>query len=76
MNENQQKELEGQNKLLKLLSELKEFRVWRDNYILPELEEIELTKTKVMTMTEAEIKALILYEAKIKYLFNKMFENL
>ena len=74
MDEDQLKELEGQNKLLKILGESKEFRVWRDNYVLPELEQIETAKTKVLEMSEAEIKALVLYEAKIKYLFNKMFD--
>jgi len=73
MNDDQQKELDNQAKLLKELNEFQPFKVWRDSYVLPELETIEVAKTKVLEMSEAEIKALILYEAKIKYLFNKMF---
>jgi len=74
MNEEQQKELDNEAKLLKELNEFHAFKVWRDSYVLPELEVIETAKTKVLEMSEAEIKALILYEAKIKYLFKKMFE--
>ena len=74
MNEETQKELDNQKKLLKELNEFPAFMTWRDSYVLPELETIEVAKTKVLEMSEAEIKALILYEAKIKYLFNKMFE--
>ena len=43
-------------------------------YIKPELEVIEQAKANALAMSEAELKAVILYEAKIKYLFNKMFE--
>ena len=70
----EQEKIVDQNKQLKALNEIQEFRAWRDSYVLPELEQIEIAKAKVMEMTEAEIKAIILYEQKIKYLFNKIFE--
>lgn len=64
------------NKQLKELAKLEAFQIWRDYYVKPELEEIEKAKTQVLSLSEADVKALILYEGKIKYLFNRMFENL
>ena len=63
------------NKQLKELVKLESFRTWRDVYILPELEEIDKAKSQVLSLSEADIKALILYESKIKYLFNRLFDN-
>ena len=67
----EQKELlEAQyNRLLELEAN-PVFRQWRDEAEASFLNEIESAKLSVLTMSEADVKALILYEAKIKPLFS------
>ena len=76
MNQEQAKELERQNQLLKNLSQKEEFIFWKDSYALPELEKIKQAKKSIMGMPEAEVKALILYETFVEDLFKNMFKEL
>lgn len=51
-----------------------EFKVWRDQVCLLELDNIEDMKMNALALSEADIKAVILYELKIKTLFKKCFD--
>jgi len=72
----QEKEFKRQDDLLKSLNQREEFHIWKDFYALAELEKIEIQKKNIMGKSEAEVKALILYETFIKDLFKNMFKNL
>jgi hypothetical protein len=63
------------NRLLLTLDRNEAFKVWRDRVCLPILEQIDYQKRSVVEMSEANLKALIMYENLVKELFKKLFEN-
>jgi len=65
---------EKSNKLLLKLQALEEFQLWKDTVVGPELTNIEVAKQGILKLTEAEAKALILYEMKIKSMFDVIFK--
>lgn len=63
-------ELDRGYKMLLELEDNQTFRQWRDEAEAAFLTEIEQAKATALTLDEANLKALILYESKIKGLFN------
>jgi len=68
-------QLEDFNDRLIRLSASEDFQIWRDQVVKPELEKIEQAKLNVLALSEADVKAMILYELSIKGLFVKAFEQ-
>jgi len=62
--------LEAQYNRLLELEDNPTFRDWRSTAEKSFLQEVENLKLSVLTMKEADVKALILYEARIKAMFD------
>lgn len=63
-------------KLVEALNGIEEFREWRDKVAKPELQIIEDKLRHPLEMSEANLKALVLYQVFVKDLFYRVFENL
>lgn len=57
------------------LEATEEFREWRDLIEAPELEKIRQMKMNVLGLTEADVKAMIIYENLVTDLFRGMFDR-
>ena len=71
----QQAELEQINSHLLKLDRLEEFRTWRDKVVCPILRQVKNEKRKALEMSEANLKAIVMYENFLEELFSKIFED-
>lgn len=75
MNE-EQKELERNLRLIRELSKVENFQVWRDTVVVPIIGQIEaeLSSEKADQMSEVVLRSKLKQLNSLKYIFNDVFE--
>jgi len=63
------------NRLLIKLEATDEFREWRELVEAPELEKIRQMKINVLGLSEADVKAMIIYENLVTGMFRGVFDQ-
>jgi len=76
MESQENKELENQYRLLLNLEKVEGFRLWRDEVCLPVLDQIEAQMATPLELTEANLKALVMYRNLVSSLFEGIFKQI
>lgn len=70
-----QKEQDRQIELLLKLSQLEEFRIWRDIVCKPQVQYIEDKLVKAEELSEIELRATLKHLHSLKYYFHAIFDQ-